>query len=156
MAPRCGSAYRSNVTARRSAGLSRVNPASGPCPIELASYVATITLALSLAGCRDNTAPAAGDISVSSSEEGLMIVNGTGYPIHSLEMESGVLALIGLMPCDRGCEVQLPSVRRIVPWESVIGYGSSRSDYIVYWFTVEQNPEGSYRSGPVHITRPNP
>ena len=118
-----------------------------------ASLVPTIALALALGGCRDATAPASGDISVSSSTEGLVIVNGTGSPIHSVEMESGVMALIDLMPCDRGCEVQLPGVRRVVPWSSVIGYGSDRPDYIVYWFTVDANPDGSFRSGPVHITR---
>ena len=155
-----GSAMRIAVSVEcDGAPIGRVEPRE-PCfrsmTHRIASYVATIALALSLAGCRDNTAPAAGDISVSSSQAGLMIVNGTGNPIHSVEMENGVLALIDLMPCDRRCEVQLPGVRRIVPWESVIGYGSGRSDYIVYWFAVEQNPEGSYRSGPVHITRPNP
>lgn len=121
-----------------------------------ASRCATFALALVLAGCRDTTAPAAGDISVSSNEEGLVIRNGTEYPIHTVEMESGVLALIDLAPCDRVCEVQLPGVRRVVPWESVIGYGTGRSDYIVYWFTVEKTPYGTSRAGPVHITKLNP
>jgi hypothetical protein len=125
-------------------------------PRQSAGFFATIALALLLGGCADATAPAAGDISVAASDEGLVILNGTGYPIHSVEMESGVLALIDLMPCDHGCEVQLPGVRRVVPWASVIGYGSDRSDYIVYWFTVEAIPDGSFRSGPVHITKLNP
>lgn len=137
----------------------RVEPRE-PCfrsmPRRIAGFFVIMTLALILGGCRDATAPSAGDISVSSNAEGLVIVNGTGYPIHSVGMESSVLALIDLMPCDRACEVQLPGVRRVVPWASVIGYGSDRSDYIVYWFTVEENPDGSFRSGPVHVTRLNP
>jgi hypothetical protein len=125
-------------------------------PRRSAGFYAIVALALIIGGCRDATAPTQGDISISSSAEGLMIVNGTGYPIHSVEMESGVLALIDIMPCDHVCEVQLPGVRRVVPWASVIGYASDRSDYLVYWFTVEANPDGSFRSGPVHITRLNP
>src|SRR5438309_608786 len=104
--------------------------------------LATLTVVVSLGACQDASAPDVTDLSVSASPTGLVIVNTTAQPVHTLEMEGGMLALVDPRACEPTCSVQQPGTRRVVPWETILGYGPDRSDYLVYWFPVETLPDG--------------
>ncbi len=114
-----------------------------------------LALASTLAGasCRAATIVVSPDgaIAVTTTADGLAVVNHSAQPIYLMVIERETNTLADWIPCRGGpyCISQAPGASRLVPWSTVLGYAPNRMEYAVYWWSSAVLPDGSLQPGPI-------
>ena len=91
----------------------------------------------------------AGEVTAEPSAEGIRIVNQTERPVAYRAYERDLAARTGVGACagGPGCPTLAPGAAATLSWSSVDGYDAGKTAYVLYWWQVYTEPDGTVRVG---------
>src|SRR2546423_10524856 len=100
----------------------------------------------------------AGYVSATATTDGIRVTNQTERPVSYAAFEQQTDGEVLFLACAGGpqCPSLAPGATRVLPWSDVGGYDPSRNRFVLYWWQIVTEPDGTVHGGPmqtVTVTR---
>jgi hypothetical protein len=91
----------------------------------------------------------AGYVSATATTAGIRVTNQTERPVSYAAFEQQTAGVVLFLACAGGpqCPSLAPGATRVLPWSDVGGYDPSRNRFVLYWWQIVTEPDGTVHGG---------
>jgi hypothetical protein len=124
--------------------------------------ITLLAVGILLAGCRKTSADPlsdptpsagiwAGYLSATATSDGIRVTNQTERPVSYAAFEQQTDGEVLFLACAGGpqCPSLAPGATRVLPWSDVGGYDPARNRFVLYWWQIVTEPDGTIHGGPL-------